>query len=282
MVADYLSVKYKYFQKIRDQYKIGYLKLIPALKYQKVEEDEIIINIGDENNNLYLILEGSVIVYKESKYKANRLLIEIRNYLRKLHEKDKEKFEYIIKKNKNLDLNFDEIIKDDFKSLILNKKFDFYYEELEEMGTYSEGFTFGETELINKTNRDLVIKSVTNCKLIYVNKFDYNRILKTTEEKALEKKADIFIKNFPLFKEWTIEQLIKLFNYLVQENYNKYEYIYKQNDENEYLYFLEEGAIIQYANISFSWYKEYIEYIENFNDNLLDDLLKIKYVNQYL
>ena len=277
MVADYLSVKYKYFQKIRDQYKIGYLKLIPALKYQKVEEDEIIINIGDENNNLYLILEGSVIVYKESKYKANRLLIEIRNYLRKLHEKDKEKFEYIIKKNKNLDLNFDEIIKDDFKSLILNKKFDFYYEELEEMGTYSEGFTFGETELINKTNRDLVIKSVTNCKLIYVNKFDYNRILKTTEEKALEKKADIFIKNFPLFKEWTIEQLIKLFNYLVQENYNKYEYIYKQNDENEYLYFLEEGAIIQYANISFSWYKEYIEYIENFNDNLLDDLLKIKY-----
>ena len=171
MVADYLSVKYKYFQKIKDQYKIGYLKLIPALKYQKVEEDEIIINIGDENNNLYLILEGSVIVYKESKYKANRLLIEIRNYLRKLHEKDKEKFEYIIKKNKNLDLNFDEIIKDDFKSLILNKKFDFYYEELEEMGTYSEGFTFGETELINKTNRDLVIKSVTNCKLIYVNKF---------------------------------------------------------------------------------------------------------------
>ena len=128
-----------------------------------------------------------------------------------------------------------------------------------------------------RTNRDLVIKSVTNCKLIYVNKFDYNRILKTTEEKALEKKADIFIKNFPLFKEWTIEQLIKLFNYLVQENYNKYEYIYKQNDENEYLYFLEEGAIIQYANISFSWYKEYIEYIENFNDNLLDDLLKIKY-----
>ena len=91
MVADYLSVKYKYFQKIKDQYKIGYLKLIPALKYQKVEEDEIIINIGDENNNLYLILEGSVIVYKESKYKANRLLIEIRNYLRKLHEKDKEK-----------------------------------------------------------------------------------------------------------------------------------------------------------------------------------------------
>ena len=277
MVADYLSKKYKYFQKIKEETKIGYLKLIPALRYETIQADEFIINIGDENNNLYIIFEGSVIVYKENKYIKNKQLLEIREYLRNLFNKDKDKYNYIIKKNKNLEINFDNIIQDDYKlQTVNNKTYKFYYEELEEMGTYSDGFAFGETELIKKTNRDLVIKALTDCKLLFVNKFDYNRILKTTEEKALEKKTDIFIKNFPLFKDWTIEQLVKLFNYFVQEIHYKDEFIYKQNDENDYLYFLEEGALIQYANISFSWLQEYNEYIKNFNNNVLEILLRLK------
>ena len=85
----------------------------------------------------------------------------------------------------------------------MNKVYNFYYEELEEIGTFSEGYSFGEATLTKKTNREVVIKAVTDCKLLYLNKFDYNRILKTPEEKALEKKADKFIKNFPIFKSCT-------------------------------------------------------------------------------
>ena len=293
MVADYLSKKFNYFQKIKKETKIGYLRLIPALHYEKIPADEFIINIGDENNNLYIIFQGTVIVYKKKKNIKKKQLLEIREYLRRLIQLDKEKYLHIIKKNQNLDINFDKIIQDDYKLQSVNNKiYNFYYEELEEMGKYSEGFVFGEIELIKKTNKDLIIKTVTDCKLLYVNKFDYNRILKTTEEKALEKKADVFIKNFPLFKEWTIEQLVILFNYFVQETHFKDEYIYKQNDENDYLYFIEEGSVAQYANISFSWCKEYIEYIKSFNDNLLEELLKLKHksklnqtidnLNQYL
>ena len=280
MVADYLSKKFNFFKKIKDETTVGYLKLIAALKFETIQADETIINIGDENNNLYIIFEGSVIVYKENKHFKKMQLFEIREYLRALYDINPEKYKYITKKNNNLEINFDVIIKDDYKVQSSNKFYNFYYEELEEMGTYSEGFSFGETELIKKTNRELIIKTVTDCKMLYVNKFDYNRILQTTEEKALEKKADTFTKNFPLFKKWTIEQLVKLFNYFVQETCYKEDFIYKQNEENEYLYFLEEGSLVQYANVSFSWYNEYIDYIKNFNNNLLELLLKLKNRNE--
>ena len=276
-VGEYLSRKFEYFKKIKDNNNNAYLRLIPALKFDTVQADEIIINIGDENNNIYIIFEGSVKVYKESKHLKKWKLIDIRNYLKNLNNIDNEKYKYTIKKNKNIDIDFDKLINDDSSYKKSNNiLYEFYYEELEDMGTYSEGFSFGEANFVNKTNRELIIKSLTNCKLIYINKFDYNRLLKTTEEKALEKKADNFKKKFPLFKSWTMEQLFQLFNSFIYELHFKGEYIYKQNDENEYLYFIEEGAIIQYASISFSWYNEYIDYIKNFNPNLLDILLKLK------
>ena len=278
-VADYLSNKFNYFKNIKDEYKFGFLKLIPFLKFDVIKKDKTIIDIGAENNNLYIIFEGSVMVFREFKRRANKPLHKIRDYLKDLYNKDKERYDYIVKKNKNLDLNFDNIIKDDYEPEGMNKVYNFYYEELEEIGTFSEGYSFGESTLTKKTNREVVIKAVTNCKLLYLNKFDYNRILKTPEEKALEKKADKFIKNFPIFKDWKMEQLVKLFNYFIHEIHYKDDLIYKQNDPNEYLYFLEDGVVMQYANVSFSWFNEYIEYIKDFSNNLLDILLNLKHKN---
>ena len=277
MVADFLTRKFKYFKNIKDEYKLEFLKLIPLLKYDIIKKGKTIIDIGEENNYLYIIFDGEVMVYKEIKRRANRTLHIIRDYLKDLYNKNKEKFDYIIAKNQNLELDFDNIIKDDYELEGMNKVYDFYYEELEEMGKFSEGYSFGEATLTKKTNRELIIKAITDCKLLYLNKFDYNRILKTPEEKALEKRADKFIKNFPIFNDWKMEHLVKLFNYLIHEIHYKDDFIYKQNDPNEYLYFLEDGVVIQYANISFSWFNEYIEYIKDYSNNLLDTLLNLKH-----
>ena len=74
MVADYLFKRFKYFQDIKKESKLGYLKLIPALRFETIKANEIIINIGDENNNLYIIFEGTIIIYKKNKYRANKTL----------------------------------------------------------------------------------------------------------------------------------------------------------------------------------------------------------------
>ena len=159
-VGEYLSRKFDYFKKIKDNNKNAYLRLIPALKFDTVQADEIIINIGDENNNIYIIFEGSVKVYKESKHLKKWKLIDIRNYLKNLNNIDNEKYKYTIKKNKNIDIDFDKLINDDSSYKKSNNiLYEFYYEELEDMGTYSEGFSFGEANFVNKTNRELIIKS---------------------------------------------------------------------------------------------------------------------------
>ena len=136
-VADYLSNKFNYFKNIKDEYKFGFLKLIPFLKFDVIKKDKTIIDIGAENNNLYIIFEGSVMVFREFKRRANKPLHKIRDYLKDLYNKDKERYDYIVKKNKNLDLNFDNIIKDDYEPEGMNKVYNFYYEELEEIGKRS-------------------------------------------------------------------------------------------------------------------------------------------------
>ena len=280
IVADYLTDHFDYFNQIKESSKERFLKLISVLNFEIISSNQIIINIGEENNNFYVLFEGTIVVYRQYKYKKDMIFSEFCKILNKAKQNNKAEYNNIIKNNSHLDLNFEEIMNDEYYYLSLkNKIFNFNIQELEEIGKYKEGYYFGELSLINKKNTDIIIKSVTNCKLIYVSKFDFNRILKTIEEKRIEKKAEIFKNNFPIFKCWSMEQLINLFNYCSQEIFNSGQFIYKQNDESEYIYFIEEGTIVQYTNVSFSWYLQFIEYIQSFENNLMEIIKNINKEN---
>ena len=271
MIADYLTQRFSYFFQIKLSNKERFLKLISVLNLENISSNEIIINIGEENNNFYVILEGIVKVSRKIIYKKDMTFGDFCEYLNRIKNENVDEYKFNIKQNSYLDLDFEKIMKDELSYILLKYKiFNFTIEEEEEIGTYSEGYSFGELSLIKKKNTDLIIKSVTKCKLISVSKFDFNRILRTLEEKRLEKKAGIFKNNFPIFKTWQMEQLITLFNYFTQEIFQCEEYIYKQNDENEYIYFIEEGSITQFTYVSFHWYIQFNEYIETFDESLLE------------
>ena len=271
MIADYLTLRFSYFYQIKISNKERFLKLISVLSLESTSSNEIIINIGEENNNFYVVLEGVVKVSRKIIYKKDMTFGDFCEYLKRIEKENVGEYRTNIKNNSYLDLDFEKIMKDELSYMLLKfKLFNFTIEEEEEIGTYSEGYSFGELSLIKKKNTDLIIKSVTKCKLISVSKFDFNRILRTLEEKRLEKKADIFKNNFPIFKTWQIEQLITLFNYFTQEIFPSEEYIYKQNDEDEYVYFIEEGSITQYTNVSFHWYIQFNEYIDTLDESLLE------------
>ena len=51
------------------------------------------------------------------------------------------------------------------------------------MGQFSNGYVFGEMNLIRKKKKDTLVKTVTKTQVISVSKFDFNRILETIEEK---------------------------------------------------------------------------------------------------
>ena len=271
MIADYLTQRFSYFYQIKLSNKERFLKLISVLSLENISSNEIIINIGEDNNNFYVVLEGTVRVSRKIIYKKDMTFGEFCEYLQKIKKENADEYRFNIKNNSYLDLNFEQIMKDEISYMLLKfKLFNFTIEEEEEIGTYSEGYSFGELSLIKKKNKDLIIKSVTKCRLISVSKFDFNRILRTLEEKRLEKKAEVFKSNFPIFKTWQMEQLITLFNYFTQEIFPIEEFIYKQNDENEYIYFIEEGSITQTTNVSFYWYVQFNEYIESFDESLLE------------
>ena len=271
MIADYLTQRFSYFYQIKLTNKERFLKLISVLNLESISSNEVIINIGEDNNNFYVVLEGIVKVSRKIIYKKDMTFGDFCEYLKKIKKENLDEYRFNIKNNSYLDLNFEQIMNDKISFMLLKfKLFNFTIEEEEEIGTYSEGYSFGELSLIKKKNTDLIIKSVTKCKLISVSKFDFNRILRTIEEKRLEKKAEIFKNNFPIFKAWHMEQLITLFNYFTQEIFPSEEYIYKQNDENEYIYFIEEGSITQFTHVSFHWYIQFNEYIDSFDESLLE------------
>jgi hypothetical protein len=49
----------------------------------------------------------------------------------------------------------------------------------------------------------------------------------------------------------------------------KNDYLYKQNDDSEYIYFCIEGECEKYSYISLNWKKEFIDYISDFSSNIL-------------
>ena len=61
-----------------------------------------------------------------------------------------------------------------------------------------------------------------------------------------------------MFKYWSMEQLVTLFNYCTYAIFHKDEYIFKQNESSQYIYFIEEGKFEQYCNVSFSWQNNFL------------------------
>ena len=133
--------------------------------------------------------------------------------------------------------------------------------------------------LIRKKKKDTLVKTVTKTQVISVSKFDFNRILETIEEKWLELLSEKFRKRFNMFKFWSMEQLITLFNYCSYAVFHKEDYIYKQNEPSHYIYFIEKGKFEQYCNTSFFWYINYTDYIRNLRDNLINIMMAKKQEN---
>lgn len=273
IIADYLSKNYDYFQKIKETSHKRFLKLISVLSFETYLPNELIININFDEDKFFIVFEGSVFVYRLSFYEKEMKLGDFCNYLYYVKKKDDKQYTRLINQNKNLGINFEGITENPYFNKFKMKKFIFTIEELEEIGKFSNGYVFGEMNLIRKKKKDILVKTVTKTQVISVSKFDFNRILKTIEEKRLELLSEKFRKRFNMFRYWSMEQLITLFNYCSYAVFHKEDYIYKQNEPSHYIYFIEKGKFEQYCNTSFSWYKNYIDYIGSLKDNLINIML---------
>ena len=278
-VADYLSQNYEYFNSIKENNQARFLKLIAVLNFEHFLPGNIIMDLNFEEDKFFIVFDGLIQIFRQYFYTKEMTLGNFTNYLNYIKTKDEKQYYRIIEQNKHMGIDFKNIKENINFEQFEHRKFIFTLEEQEDTGKFGKGYVFGEMNLMRKKKKNLIVKCLQKTEVISVNKFDFNRILRTFEEKRLELLSEKFKKKFDMFKFWSREQLISLFNYFSKVVFVRDEYIYKQNEPSNYIYFIEKGKFEQFANTNYFYYKDYIKYIGDVKSNLIHSIIEKKVTN---
>ena len=272
--SKYLSENYQYFIKLKEANE-SEKKIEKIVKYAKLEiflEDETIIKYGEFGDKFYIILQGSVSIYKPIYIEKQLTPIEFSDLLIKIRDEEKDaiKYERLIEKNNHLHFKVKDIekLEGTLPNYLFNKT-KIYLEEFENFGEYGEGFSFGEMALRRKSTRNATIKAVRKCYLMTLDKRDYNNAIRELEEKKLSQDVDIFVASYPIFNILSKPKILDILSNFSKKIIYRGEYLYKQNDEADTVYFLNNGTINLSFNISFPWLNEYLYYFNNIDGNIL-------------
>lgn len=272
--SKYLSEQYQYFIKLKEANESD-KKIEKIVKFAKLEvflADETIIKFGEFGDKFYIILKGSVSIYKPYYIEKQLSPIEFSNLLIKIRDEEKDviKYERLIEKNNHLNFKVKEIekLEGDLPNYLFSKT-KIYLEEFENFGEYGEGFSFGEMALRRKCARNATIKAVQKSYLLTIDKKDYNSAIKELEEKKLNQDVDIFVTSYSIFDKLSKPKILEILSNFSKKIIFRGEYLYKQNDDADTVYFLNSGTINLNFNISFPWLNEYLYYFNNIDGNIL-------------
>ena len=279
-VADFLSTNYTYFQNLKkSDSQLMVEKLAKLSRIKIFYPGETIIRFGDIGEKFFVVIEGLVQVYKpifeEKKMTPNDFIKYMKDI--KFREKDENKYLRIKDYNKARNFDINEYEKMDSELNFMKIKRDFFVENLQSMGIYGEGFSFGEISLMTNAKRNATIKcseekNNKHAILLSIGKESYDKAFKEYQEKKLTKDIESFIKAYPFFKDFTRENMISVFNCITKINLEKGDYLFHQNDQDTNLYFLVSGKLEVYSHISLNWINQFMEYIVNMRDNVLGHL----------
>ena len=274
-IKDYLCSHIDYFKNLLEQSEEKLLKLIPSLKYEVFKTNERIMNFGEEGDKCYILLKGKVGIYKPFPITKQMTLRDYVEYLVNVRdiEKNMTKFERILNYNSKIDkyklfaIDFDytKIPKSSFNLSIM-------LEEERELGQGKSGSSFGEMALIKNEPRNASIIALERCAMISIEKNDYTKIVKDIEEQRINKELASFKQNYPIFRFWPPSKCFRLLSGFITEEYDKGDYVFKQNDVPNGIYLIKEGTFEIITNINFKWYEKFIEYIHDTSFSLLNDI----------
>ena len=147
ILCKFLSDNYEYFKKIRDLGEPNKLeKLVSVLDLNEYKKNKVIIRYGELGDKFYVLLKGSVGVYKPIYIQKKMYVWDFYNLLLDIKNKDHDitKYNRIIEKNTSLGLDYEILINLPSEHRIMRQKLDFIIEEEELMGIFNSGFAFGE------------------------------------------------------------------------------------------------------------------------------------------
>ena len=274
-IKEYLCPRISFFRNLLEQSEERLLRLIATLNYEVFKTSERIMNYGEEGDKCYALLKGKVGIYKPfpiTKRMTLRDYVEYLVYVRDT-EKNTPKFERILNYNSKIDkIKLYSIDFDYTKIPQTNFEINIMAEEERELGKADPGIFFGEMALIKNEPRNASIIALEECSMISIDKIDYIKIVKDFEEQRLNKELTSFKQNYPIFRYWPPSKCFRLLSGFIKEEYDKDDYVYRQNDEPLGIYLIKEGIFEVYSKFNFNWYEKFIEYIHDTSFSLLNDL----------
>ena len=277
-IGIYLSNKFAFFKKIKEEDGWPKLdKIINICQFKKYINDDIIINYEEKESKVFILLKGNVGIYRPIFVEKTLTLKEFLNILYSIESKENNlsKYNRIKEKNKenSLDVSFYEKMSDN--EAIMNQYLDFYLEDYEKIGKIEEGQVFGAK--INEYHNNISYKAIKSEKesfLIFFELDDYRKIERRYEGKRYKKNIEKFRNDYPFFRFFTDDKIIDIFKHLTSKTLYRDEYLYKQNNNDDKIYFIIKGKFNMYSSISFNWLTDYLDYIKDSKSNLIYHLIK--------
>ena len=250
-------------------------KLISVVNYEYFNKDEYILKFGEMGDKFYIILSGTVGIYKPYPKNMDMTLHDYVDYLVRIRdwEQNPIKFERVQNYNSNIDRIRLLIINYNSSKLPYStKKLPIVVEEERFLLKLGPGNSFGEMALIKNETRNANIIAHEKCQLISIDKIDYRKIMKDMEEQKINSQLKSFKLDYPFFKEWPANRCIRLLSSFVTDNLSKDDYVYKQNNLANYIYIIKKGEFEVTSDINFSWYEDFINYIHDTSESLINDM----------
>lgn len=271
LIGKFLYDNYDYFRKMKDSSEQGkYDKMISVLHYEYYKENANIINFGEIGDKAYVLLKGKIGIYKPRDIEQRMSFEDFEAYVNqiRLFEGNMAKYKRLVNKNDHIDLF----------SIFSSKQriYQCIIEEEDLLGTFDEGFNFGDIALLKKAPRNATVKSLDKSHLVSIDQFNYNEILRELEEKRLEKDLELFKSTYQMFKPWSNNNLLHLFNNFQRISLLQGDYLYKQNDHSDCIYIIQSGEFEVYSIINFEWVNDFIKYILYSKTNILETLKDLK------
>ena len=276
-VADYLTADKKniFLNNIRKVSKAKLYNLVQNLSLEFYKKDDLIFQYKEPMSKFCIILEGTISLYLPYFLKKFISVKEFLTYFFYIKEHVPKSFNRVEKKNEYL---FDGIYKlkvnDYDKSCISEdeemQKQDFYIEEYQNVYNINEGSQVNQISILYNLSQNFNGIALTDVYILSLSRSDFMTILRLILEEELSKEFIKLRKFCYIFNSWNNYSLAQIMNYYIPSTLINEELVYKQKDESDSFYIIQEGNFDAYCEISIDEFSKYKRYLLKDSKSVID------------
>ena len=276
-VADFLSADKKniFFNSIRKISKGKLYTLVQSLTLDYYKKEDLIFLYKEPMNKFCIIFEGTISLYLPYFLKKNMTIKEFLNYFFYTKTNFPKSFTRVEKKNEYL---FDGIYKlkvNDYNPSCISEdeemqKQDFFIEEYQNVYNINEGNQVNQISILYNLSQNFNGIALTDVYILSLNRSDFMTILRLVLEEELSKEFIRLRKLCYIFNSWNNYSLAQIMNYYIPSTLINEELVYKQKDESDSFYIIQEGIFNVYCEISIDEFSKYKRYLLKDNKSVID------------